>query len=111
MLAGEDGRPDWFARKACNYLTATVEDCYGKLIGDCNTEVDVNDMRDQVIPGVLQQLSETVEEWDSEKCPVVKNHLDRVNPLTEEDEAQVVESAAQSEEEENEEEEEEEAQT
>ena len=25
MLAGEDGRPDWFARKACNYLTATVE--------------------------------------------------------------------------------------
>merc|ERR1711872_945306 len=86
MLAGEDGRPDWFARKACNYLTATVEDCYGKLIGDCNTEKDVNDMRDQAIPGVLEQLSENVEEWDSEKCPVVKNHFDRVKEETEEEE-------------------------
>merc|ERR1712142_225530 len=87
MLAGEDGRPDWFARKACNYLTATVEDCYGKLIGDCNTEEDVNDMRDQAIPGVLEQLSENVEEWDSEKCPVVKNHFDRVKEETSEDSA------------------------
>merc|ERR1712042_421797 len=98
FLAGEDGRPDWFARKACNYLTASVEDCYGKLIGDCATEEDVNDMRDQAIPGVLGQLSESMEEWDSEKCPVVKNHLERVK----------VETAAQKEEENDEEEEKEE---
>merc|ERR1719347_1533815 len=96
MMAGEDGRPDWFARKACNYLIATVEDCYGKLIGDCSTEEEINEIRDQVIPGVLQQLSETVEEWDSEKCPVVKNHLDRVQSAAQSEEAQV-ESAAQSE--------------
>merc|ERR1712240_963193 len=108
MLAGEDGRPDWFARKACNYLTATVEDCYGKLIGDCNTEEDVNDMRDQAIPGVLEQLSENVEEWDSEKCPVVKNHFDRVKEETSEDDDAQVESAAQKEEENDEEEEKEE---
>merc|ERR1712098_8463 len=107
MLAGDDGRPDWFARKACNYLIATIEVCYGKLIGDCNTEEEINELRDQALPGVLEQLSDSIEEWDSEKCPVVKNHLDRVNPLTEEDEARV-ESAAQSEEEENEEKEEEE---
>merc|ERR1712098_412992 len=85
FLAGEDGRPDWFARKACNYLTASIEDCYGKLIGDCATEEDVNDMRDQAIPGVLGQLSESMEEWDSEKCPVVKNHLERVKEETAED--------------------------
>merc|ERR1719228_1686750 len=98
MLAGEDDRPDWFARKACNYLTATVEDCYGKLIGDCNTEEDVNDMRDQAIPGVLEQLSENVEEWDSEKCPVVKNHFDRVKEETsEDDEAEEIQTGEASE--------------
>merc|ERR1712168_607956 len=108
FLAGEDGRPDWFARKACNYLTASIEDCYGKLIGDCATEEDVNDMRDQAIPGVLGQLSGSMEEWDSEKCPVVKNHLDRVKEETSEDDDAQVESAAQKEEENDEEEEKEE---
>merc|ERR1712042_33121 len=108
FLAGEDGRPDWFARKACNYLTASIEDCYGKLIGDCATEEDVNDMRDQAIPGVLGQLSESMEEWDSEKCPVVKNHLERVKEETAEDDDAQVESAAQKEEENDEEEEKEE---
>merc|ERR1712142_759477 len=103
FLAGEDGRPDWFARKACNYLTASIEDCYGKLIGDCATEEDVNDMRDQAIPGVLGQLSESMEEWDSEKCPVVKNHLERVKEETAEDDDAQVESAAQKEEENDEE--------
>merc|ERR1712142_1025458 len=43
FLAGEDGRPEWFARKACNYLTASIEDCYGKLIGDCATEEEVKE--------------------------------------------------------------------
>merc|ERR1711872_904402 len=108
FLAGEDGRPDWFARKACNYLTASIEDCYGKLIGDCATEEDVNDMRDQAIPVVLGQLSESMEEWDSEKCPVVKNHLERVKEETAEDDDAQVESAAQKEEENDEEEEKEE---
>ena len=23
--AGDDGKPDWMARKACNYMTAAVE--------------------------------------------------------------------------------------
>merc|ERR1712240_285211 len=108
FAAGEDGRPDWFARKACNYLTASVEDCYAKLIGDCATEEDVNDMRDQTIPGVLGQLAESMEEWDSEKCPVVKNHLERVKEETAEDDDAQVESAAQKEEENDEEEEKEE---
>merc|ERR1711979_162602 len=93
FLAGEDGRPDWFARKACNYLTASIEDCYGKLIGDCATEEDVNDMRDQAIPGVLGQLSESMEEWDSEKCPVVKNHLERVKEENDEEEEKEEEEA------------------
>merc|ERR1711872_651330 len=95
MVDGDDGRPDWFARKACNYLTASVEDCYGKMIGDCATEEEVNELRDQALPGVLGQLSESSEEWDSEKCPVVKNHLERVKEETAEDEEEKEEEEAE----------------
>ena len=25
FAAGDDGRPDWLARKSCNYMTKTIE--------------------------------------------------------------------------------------
>jgi len=28
--AGDDGRPDWMARKSCNYVTATIERSCGE---------------------------------------------------------------------------------
>merc|ERR1712212_1386234 len=81
IAAGDDGRPDWFARKSCNYVTAAVEDCGNTLIGDCMTEEEVNTEKDRQIKDVLQQLSEKIDEWDSEKCPAVKEHLARTNPV------------------------------
>merc|ERR1711970_313065 len=80
ITAGDDGRPDWYARKACNYVTAAVEDCGNKLIGECMTEEQVNTEKDRQIVRVLQGLSSN-EEWDSEKCPPVKAHLVRTNPV------------------------------
>merc|ERR1712212_1402748 len=47
ISAGEDGRPDWMARKSCNYITATIEECTNKLVGDCATEEEVTDMKDE----------------------------------------------------------------
>merc|ERR1711915_156155 len=35
--AGDDGRPDWIARKSCNYMTAAVDECTNMLVGKCNT--------------------------------------------------------------------------
>ena len=70
--AGDDGRPDWAARKSCNYMTAAVEDCGNLLIGDCNTEEEVTMMKDHQLKGILSQLKSSVQEWDSEKCPPVK---------------------------------------
>merc|ERR1712071_138852 len=75
--SGDDGRPDWMARKSCNYMTAAVEDCGNKLIGDCNTEDDVTAMKDEQLKSILEQLQQSVDEWDSEKCPAVKAHIDR----------------------------------
>merc|ERR1712179_114815 len=86
IAAGDDGRPDWFARKACNYITGTVEECAEGLVGECNTEEEVNKMKDQQIEGMLDQLSKTVPEWDSEKCPPIKAYLERKTPPEDEEE-------------------------
>merc|ERR1712168_911958 len=104
FTAGKDDRPDWMARKSCNYITATIEECTNQLVGDCGTEDEVNKMKDEQIEGMLKQLSDTIEEWDSEKCPAIKAYMDR-NPAEDEEETQeevaaAVDTAAQEKEEE-----------
>merc|ERR1712168_1318079 len=104
FTAGKDDRPDWMARKLCNYITATIEECTNQLVGDCGTEEEVNKMKDEHIEGMLKQLSDTIEEWDSEKCPAIKAYMDR-NPAVDEEETQEevaasVDTAAQEKEEE-----------
>merc|ERR1712083_135449 len=106
IAAGEDGRPDWMARKSCNYITATIEECTNKLVGDCATEEEVTDMKDGQLEGLLEQLSDTIKEWDSEKCPAIKAYMDR-NATEDEEETQEevaasVDTAAQEKEEEEE---------
>merc|ERR1712212_693774 len=107
ISAGEDGRPDWMARKSCNYITATIEECTNQLVGDCATEEEVNYMKDGQLEGLLEQLSDTIKEWDSEKCPAIKAYMDRNaaedEEETEEEVAASVDTAAQEKEEEEEE--------
>merc|ERR1712013_416471 len=81
MIARPDDRPDWRARKTCNYITTAIEDCANKMIGECYTEEEVNDIMDQEIPQMMQQLSTSVKEWNSELCPVIEDHLDRMNSI------------------------------
>lgn len=76
--AGDDGRPDWMARKSCNYMTAAVEECGNKLIGDCNTEEDATNMKDEQLRVIIGQLETSIEEWDSEKCPPVQSYVNRM---------------------------------
>jgi len=109
FAAGDDGRPDWLARKSCNYMTKTIEECSEGMVGECMTEEEVNEMKDHQLKGILEQLSATINEWDSQKCPAMKAHLDRTNADEEEEETpEEVDSAAQEKEEEGEEDEEEE---
>merc|ERR1719352_1418432 len=62
LTAGDDGRPDWQARKTCNYMTASMEDCANILIG-CNTAEEVNMMKDRQLEGILSQLESSLKEW------------------------------------------------
>merc|ERR1712227_1059192 len=79
--AGDDGKPDWMARKACNYMTAAVEECGDELIGDCYSEEDVINMKDHQLRNVLEVLEKSVEEWDTDKCEAVRAHVERVKRL------------------------------
>merc|ERR1711934_1289618 len=79
--AGDDGKPDWMARKACNYMTAAVEECGDELIGDCYSEEDVINMKDHQLKNVLEVLEKSVEEWDTDKCEAVQAHVERVKRL------------------------------
>jgi len=109
FAAGDDGRPDWLARKSCNYMTKTIEECSEGMVGECMTEEEVNEMKDHQLKGILEQLSATINEWDSQKCPAMKAHLDRTNAAEDEEETpEGVDSAAQEKEEEKEEDKEEE---
>merc|ERR1712106_1179855 len=71
-------KPDWQARKSCNYMTASVEDCGNKLVGECKSQEEVNAMKDDQLKAVLVQLKTSISEWDTEKCPATKAHVDRL---------------------------------
>merc|ERR1711942_263877 len=104
FAAGDDGRPDWLARKSCNYMTKTIEECSEGMVGECMTEEEVNEMKDHQLQGILGQLSATINEWDSQKCPAMKAHLDRTNAAEDEEETpEEIDSAAQEKEDEKEE--------
>merc|ERR1711928_334681 len=78
MNKGDDGRPDFAARKACNYLQASVQDCGDILLGECNTEEKVAEIKDNQIRGTLKNLETSIHHWDSEKCPAVKASINRM---------------------------------
>jgi len=78
MGGGDDGRPDWMARKSCNYYTEAVEECSDSLLGECYDEDTVIDMKDKQLKNVMFAMEQSIEEWDSQKCPAFKAHIDRV---------------------------------
>merc|ERR1712001_475338 len=80
--AGDDGRPDWVARKTCNYLTGSIEDCGNKLVeSGCVSQEEVDRMKDNQMAASLQQVKDNVQSWDSAKCPPVKSYLQRMGLL------------------------------
>jgi len=87
--AGSDGRPDFAARKACNYLTDAVETCGDKLLEDeeCYSEKEVLELKDRQIETVLSKLQISIKTWESDKCPPVKAHMDRLKAAAEAEDA------------------------
>jgi len=73
MEAGDDGAPNFYSRKSCNYVRDTVVTCVDLLVGDCYSEDEVDTMRASRFDDVIAHL-ERAEEWDSDLCPSVKEY-------------------------------------
>merc|ERR1719370_1974112 len=79
FMKGDDGtKPDWMARKSCTYLTESVETCGNKLVGVCQSQEEVNKEKDEQLKTALVQIRQKVPNWDSDKCPAMKAHEDRL---------------------------------
>merc|ERR1712226_1294628 len=74
--AGDDGRGDWGARKSCNYVNVAIGEC-GDMLGGCCGEEEVVARKDHQVAAILKQLERDVGGWDSSKCPVVSEYLER----------------------------------
>jgi len=74
-----DGRPNFVARKTCNYMMEAIEDCGNVLMQHgCNSEEAVLAMKDAKLGRVLGNIKSTIADWDSCKCPPMKAHIDRM---------------------------------
>merc|ERR1712192_313781 len=74
--AGDDGRGDWEARKSCNYVNSAVGEC-GDVLSGCYAEDEVDARKDHQVEAILSQLERVVGGWDSSKCPVISEYLER----------------------------------
>lgn len=71
----DDGKPHFYSRKSCNYIEKAVKGCGDLLVGDCFSAEWVQDMKNNQFKAIVEQL-EKAEEWDSDKCPSVKEWKD-----------------------------------
>jgi len=82
FVLGDDGRPDWLARKSCNYITTSLDVCPDHLrAGGCKSEEEVTTMKDALMEETLKQVKASVERWDSQKCPPVRAYMERLGLL------------------------------
>merc|ERR1719187_1050271 len=82
IIRGNDKRPDWMARKSCNYITDSIDKCGNMLVG-CQTQAEVDQEKDKQLKDSLAQVEKHVSNWDSTKCPAIKAHEERVKAAAE----------------------------
>jgi len=74
--------PTWAnyrARKTCNFLTEAIDVCGNKLLQHgCHSEEEVTTMKDSQLSRVLENIGQSVADFDSCKCPAAKAHIDRM---------------------------------
>merc|ERR1712168_1476384 len=76
---GDDGtKADFYARKSCNYITETIEECSDLFKGRMD-EDQLNSYKDEQYKNALGNIETNIESWDATKCPAVQRHNDRLN--------------------------------
>merc|ERR1739838_747864 len=80
MMGEEDSRPDFHARKTCNFVTAAAEDCVTKLMETCKPpggDQAFIKAKDESIKNLLKVADEQDINFDPQKCPITKEYVDR----------------------------------
>merc|ERR1711887_169782 len=80
----EDGRPDYLERKACNLITDILEECGSPLFNECHTEESVKAFLDYTVEILHKSAEEKSNTWNPEKCPVVRDFIERNRPKIQE---------------------------
>eukprot|EP00091_Calanus_sinicus_P001667 TRINITY_DN11694_c0_g1_i1.p1 TRINITY_DN11694_c0_g1~~TRINITY_DN11694_c0_g1_i1.p1 ORF type:complete len:106 (-),score=23.12 TRINITY_DN11694_c0_g1_i1:142-459(-) len=64
-------KPDYYARKTCNYLTSVLQDCFS-----CLSPAKIAIQRDILVKQLLAK-TEDIPAFDNDKCPIIKEYLVR----------------------------------
>jgi len=80
----DDGRPDYSERKACNLITEIIQGCGRHLFNGCYVEEDVENFLDKAVETTHNTAEEFADAWDPQKCPVVKDFIERNRQKTSE---------------------------
>eukprot|EP00092_Neocalanus_flemingeri_P002518 GFUD01002694.1.p1 GENE.GFUD01002694.1~~GFUD01002694.1.p1 ORF type:complete len:196 (-),score=52.99 GFUD01002694.1:156-743(-) len=68
-------KPNYYARKTCNYLTTAFQDCFN-IMGKCLPEEKLTNQKDLLIK---EAVKNTVEYpgFQTDKCPITKDYMER----------------------------------
>merc|ERR1712179_195777 len=76
---GSDGpKEDFYARKSCNYITKTIEEC-SCILKDCISEEELKKYMNDQYNSALEKVQTNIPNWDSQKCPAAKGHIDSLD--------------------------------
>merc|ERR1719508_48830 len=73
-------KPDYHARKTCNFLTAATQDCLAILLETCEFAEGnqvMQNLTDELIKNMLQLVEEADVNFDPQKCPITKDYLEQ----------------------------------
>merc|ERR1711892_97605 len=82
MMGEEDSRPDFHARKTCNFVTSSLQDCLTTLMETCippGGDEAMTQAKDKSIKDMLKTAEELEINFDPQKCPITKDYVDRLN--------------------------------
>eukprot|EP00092_Neocalanus_flemingeri_P023700 GFUD01025704.1.p1 GENE.GFUD01025704.1~~GFUD01025704.1.p1 ORF type:complete len:201 (-),score=33.56 GFUD01025704.1:29-631(-) len=72
-------KPDYYARKTCNFITNTIQDCYG-IMERCLPEGFLDKKKDDFIKKIVEStLLNNLFKFNPDKCPVSRDYYER-NP-------------------------------
>jgi len=76
--SGDDGKPALDERKTCDMMTTIIKTCQKLLLQNCSSKKYVNQIMDKYLKKILAVAHVELDQWNSQKCPAVREFEQRV---------------------------------